>query len=243
MSQRKFAAFDIDGTLFRWQLFHEFVFALKDSGRLDPQIVQAIDSSFLAWTSRKIPFVDYEETVVAAFESCITKLSAEELERTSEQVVKKSSHKVYKFTRDYIADLKKQGYFLLAITGSHQEIAQPFAELYGFDDCIGAIIERNGQVLTGNVERHTYGRKDEIIKEYVKEHDFTFEGSVAVGDSEGDISMLSLVEKPIAFNPTHALMTAAIEKGWDIVIERKNVAYRLGEGTDGTYILAQTDHL
>lgn len=243
MPQRKFAAFDIDGTLFRWQLFHEFVFALKDAGKLSPDATQAIDDSFLDWTARKIPFVDYEKTIVAAFKSCITTLSTDEFERLSDEVVKKSSHKVYKFTRDYIQDLKKQGYFLLAITGSHQEIAQPFAEQYGFDDCIGAVIERNGTSFTGDVSRHTYGRKDEIIKEYVQEHSFTFQDSVAVGDSEGDISMLALVEKPVAFNPTHTLMTAAIERGWDIVIERKNVAYRLQGEKNGTYVLAEADQL
>jgi HAD superfamily hydrolase (TIGR01490 family) len=243
MPQRKFAAFDIDGTLFRWQLFHEFVFALKDGGFLDPGATQAIDDSFLDWTARKIPFTDYEKTVVAAFKSSITTLSTDDLEKISDQVVKKSSHKVYKFTREYIRDLKKQGYFLLAITGSHQEIAQPFAEMYGFDDCIGAIIERKGTSFTGDVSRYTYGRKDEIIKEYAKEHNLTFTDSVVVGDSEGDISMLALAEKPIAFNPTHELMTAAIERGWEIVVERKNVAYRLRGEKDGTYLLAEADQL
>jgi HAD superfamily hydrolase (TIGR01490 family) len=243
VSQRKFAAFDIDGTLFRWQLFHEFVFALKDAGLLDAEATQAIDDSFLEWTARKIPFVDYEKTVVAAFKNCITNLSTEDLERISDEVVKKSSHKVYKFTRDYIQELKKQGYFLLAITGSHQEIAQPFAEMYGFDDCIGAIIERKGTSFTGGIERYTYGRKDEIIKEYAKSHDFTFKDSVAMGDSEGDISMLALAEKPIAFNPTHALLEEAIKRDWDVVIERKNVAYKLRGEKDGTYILAEADHL
>lgn len=243
MSQRKFAAFDIDGTLFRWQLFHEFVFALKDGGFLSAEATQAIDDSFLDWTSRKIAFTDYEKTVVTAFKSCLTTLSTSDLERISDEVVKKSSHKVYKFTREYIQELKTQGYFLLAITGSHQEIAQPFAELYGFDDCIGAVIERKGTSFTGSIERYTYGRKDEIIKEYAKEHNFTFKDSVAVGDSEGDISMLALAEKPIAFNPTHALMQAAIERGWEIVVERKNVAYRLKGEKNGTYLLAEADQL
>ncbi len=32
MAMKKLAVFDIDGTLFRWQLYHELVFRLKDLG-------------------------------------------------------------------------------------------------------------------------------------------------------------------------------------------------------------------
>jgi HAD superfamily hydrolase (TIGR01490 family) len=242
-SKRKFAAFDIDGTLFRWQLFHEFVFALKDAGQFDAKTVKLIDDHFLAWTSRKISFGDYEETVVAALRNCIPKLSPKTLEEASHKVIQSSGHKVYKFTREYITQLKKDGYFILAITASHQEVAQPFAEQYGFDDCIGVLFERKGDIFTGNFERYVYGRKAELITEYVKTHNLTFDGSVAVGDTEGDAPMLEIVENPLAFNPTHGFLKIATEKGWKVVVERKNVAYTLQEGTHGSYILAQADQL
>jgi HAD superfamily hydrolase (TIGR01490 family) len=242
-AERKFAAFDIDGTLFRWQLFHEFVFALKDAGQLDEKTAKLIDDHFFAWTSRKISFDEYQTTVVDALRGCIPNLSLAILEEASSRVIKASGHKVYKFTRDYIQQLKKEGYFLLAVTGSHQEIAQPFAEQYGFDDCIGVLFERNGDALTGNFERYVYGRKAELITEYAKTHSLTFKDSIAVGDSHGDVSMLEIVEKPLAFNPAHNLLNIAMEKGWKIVVERKDVAYELQKGQDGTYLLAQADQL
>jgi phosphoserine phosphatase len=71
----------------------------------------------------------------------------------------------------------------------------------------------------------------------VQKHGLGYNDSVAVGDSEGDITMLEAVSKPIAFNPTQALFDHAKTKGWEIVIERKNVIYRL-ENRDGSYILA-----
>jgi HAD superfamily hydrolase (TIGR01490 family) len=242
-AQRKFAAFDIDGTLFRWQLFHEFVFALKDAGQLDAKTARLIDDHFFAWTSRKISFDEYQTIVVEALRACIPNLSLATLEEASSKVIKASGHKIYKFTRDYIQQLKSEGYLLLAVTGSHQEIAQPFAEQYGFDDCIGVLFERSGDTLTGNFERYVYGRKAELITEYAKIHDLTFKDSVAVGDSEGDISMLEIVEKPLAFNPSHGFLEIAMKNGWRIVIERKDVAYELQKGSDGTYLLAQADQL
>ena len=48
-------------------------------------------------------------------------------------------------------------------------------------------------------------------------------GSIAVGDSEGDIEMLEAVESPIAFNPSKKLFHHAQTHGWKVVIERKNM--------------------
>jgi phosphoserine phosphatase len=63
---------------------------------------------------------------------------------------------------------------------------------------------------------------------------------VAVGDTHGDIEMLEFVEQPIAFNPNKTLYDYAREKGWQIVVERKNVIYQLG-AVDGEYRLANAD--
>lgn len=83
-------------------------------------------------------------------------------------------------------------------------------------------------------------RKPEKLNELVTKHGASWTDSIAVGDSEGDIPMLSAVERPIAFNPTKMLFDKAKEQGWSIVIERKNMVYRL-EPSDGSYLLAQTD--
>jgi phosphoserine phosphatase len=49
--------------------------------------------------------------------------------------------------------------------------------------------------------------------------------------------MLSMVKQPIAFNPTKELFKTAQQNGWEIVIERKNMIYKL-EVKNGSYVLA-----
>ena len=61
--------------------------------------------------------------------------------------------------------------------------------------------------------------------------DADLEGSTAVGDTESDIPMLEVVGHPIAFNPNTKLAEHAQEKGWRIVVERKDVIYELNEFT------------
>ena len=79
-----------------------------------------------------------------------------------------------------------------------------------------------------------------VLQELVKKHRATMPGSIAVGDGSSDISMLEMVELPIAFNPEKKLFDYASAKGWKIVIERKNMVYEL-EKQDGRYILAKTN--
>jgi phosphoserine phosphatase len=100
------------------------------------------------------------------------------------------------------------------------------AEHYGFDDSVGSIYERSGERFSGKYEIAAHN-KEVALRRLIEKHTVELKGSIAVGDSPSDIPMLSLVERPIAFNPDRKLYETAREKGWLIVIERKNVIYAL----------------
>lgn len=239
---KKLAIFDLDGTLFRWQLFHELVFELNRRGAFDKDTAHQLDTALLEWQAKHRPWNEYEMTIVRTLRNHLTRISPALFDEAASHVVRQSGHKIYNYTKRLAESLKQDGYFLLAVTGSYQEIAEPFATLYGFDDCIGALLERKDDRFTGEVAREVYSQKAALITAYAREHKLTFDGSVAIGDSHGDIPMLALAERAIAFNPSEELYDEAVKHGWDIVLERKNSAYTLRKGSDGTYLLAQTDH-
>ena len=237
---KKFAAVDIDGTLFRWQLFHELVFELKDQHLLSADDSVTLEKAFIDWRGLKTSWYDYENQVVKIILDHITRIKPEELELAARKVVDRSGHKVYAYTARLIKKLKSEGYTLIAISGSQQEIAELFAKRYGFDHCIGMVYERNVEGrYTGNYERFVVGRKAEIIRTFVSEQGLSLSDSYAIGDSGGDSSMLEMVENPIAFNPDESLLRTAEKAGWLIIIERKNIAYKLEKGQHG-YTLAET---
>lgn len=237
--QRKFAAFDIDGTLFRWQLFHALVFELKD--HFPPETRSQLETAFSAWGSREGKWHKYEHTVLDAFNDNASRIPPGDFDAAIERIINQSGKKVYAYTRALAEKLKAEGYFLVALSGSHQEAAERFAKLYGFDVCIGTTFERVDGHLTSNIASEAFSNKGERLKQLADEHNLTFDGSWAVGDSRNDITMLELVGHAVAFNPAEDLYPVAVERGWRIVIERKNVVYTLEKGPDGTYILAQTD--
>jgi len=238
---KKFAVFDIDGTLFRWQLYYEAVLELRQRDFFDEKTSHALDTAYHSWQSRRSAFGEFEKIAIAALDQNQPRLSIAEFKAVSRHIMSESSHKVYSFTRQLAHDLKKDGYYLLAISGSHQELAEPFSKIYGFDDCLGWLYGRTATHYTSEVVRNSVSNKKALLKEYAALHNLTYHGSVAVGDSKGDIGLLESVERPIAFNPSQELLDAAMAHSWEVVIERKNIAYHLRKDAHGSVVLAKTD--
>ncbi len=239
---KKFAVFDIDGTLIRWQLYHAIADELAKSGHIDAETYTAIRDARADWKKRAHDdsFKAYEDQLVGAYSLLLTKLTVPRFELAADAVFEEYKDQVYVFTRDMLKDLKKRGYMLLAISGSQSEIVEKIAEYYGFDDFVGSYYHREDGRFTGKIDLTVF-YKDKVLEELVAKHKLTMKGSIAVGDSNSDIPMMELVERPIAFNPEKNLLAHAQKAGWRVVVERKNVIYELEE-TDGRYILAKTKH-
>jgi len=233
---KKFAVFDIDGTLVRWQLYHSIADTLVRLGHIEPRLYQSIKEARMVWKRRAGQFADYERQVVNVYDQIITRLSREEFEAAAQAVFEEYKDQTYTYTRDLIAELKKNGYTIFAISGSQSEIVAKIANYYGFDDYRGSMYEYADGRFTGNkvVAAH---HKDKALKQLINQHNVSRKASIAVGDSFSDVAMLEMVENPIAFNPEKRLLSKAKEEGWKIVIERKNVVYEL-ERLNGKYELA-----
>jgi HAD superfamily hydrolase (TIGR01490 family) len=237
--QSKFAVFDIDGTLYRWQLFHELVQELTLANVFPDNTYRDIDQAWNDWRGGSMSFHDYEMLVVETLQKYLPLIPVEIFEAACDKVVAQSAHKLHAYPRQLLKDLKAKGYVIIAISGSQQELLERFGAKHGFDIVIGAFYERKNGHFTGKTTRMTIGRKHEILHELIEERYLTTKESVAIGDSDGDISILELAERPIAFNPSEGLFEHAKTHGWSIVVERKNIAYRLEKQNDAL-VLAET---
>lgn len=74
---------------------------------------------------------------------------------------------------------------------------------------------------------HLIANKANIVRRAVEKENLTLRGSIGVGDTEGDIPFLEMVEKPICFNPNEKLYRYARLMKWTVVIERKDVIYKI----------------
>ncbi len=226
---KKVAIFDIDGTIFRSSLLIEVTDALIAEGLFPAKIKNIYAKSYQNWHTRKDSYDKYIGDVVRGFDTNLEKISHKDFVRISKKVVKLQKDKTYRYTRDLVKELKKKGYFLLAISHSPRELVYQFTKNLGFDKVYGRVHEVNakGKFTGKTLYLDQINNKATILQRAIAAENLTLKGSVAVGDSEGDIPMLSLVQNPIAFNPNSKLYTYAKREGWKIVVERKDVIYFL----------------
>jgi HAD superfamily hydrolase (TIGR01490 family) len=236
-AQRPFAVFDIDGTLIRWQLFHAVTDALAQLGYLNSTDYNHIRSARREWKMRLHPdsFKTYEDVMIRGFEKIITKLSVEQFTSAVDKVIGEYKDQIYIFSKDLIKELKSRNYILFAISGSQNELVSRIASYYGFHDYVGTEYIKKAGKFTGEKIFYAHDKKA-VLDRLIQKHGVTTRGSVGIGDSSSDIPMLEMVERPIAFNPEKKLYDIARESGWSIVVERKNIFYKL-EPKDGTYVL------
>lgn len=236
--KKPFAAFDIDGTLVRWQLYHAIADSLVHLGYFSKDDYQSVKEARMGWKKRthEKSFKDYEQHLVYRYDHLLKSLTVRQFEEAANIVFGEYKDQVYTYTRDLIKKLKTGGYLLFAISGSQAEIVKKFADYYGFDDFVGSTYQRRGPYFTGKkiVSR---GGKHLLLQKLIRQHQASEKGSIGVGDSEGDVTMLATVEQAICFNPTKELFAVAKQRGWLVVVERKNVVYEL-RPNNGTYLLA-----
>jgi HAD superfamily hydrolase (TIGR01490 family) len=240
-SGKRFAVFDIDGTLIRWQLYHAVADNLVKLGFIAPVKFQAIKDARMVWKRRESSesFKEYEMELVGIYEDILSEITVDQFEAAAQAAFEEYKDQVYTYTRDLLKQLKKDGYLLFAISGSQIQIISKMAKHYGFDDFTAREDAHGANQFTGRSTTPIFN-KDKVLQRLVSKHNANFKGSIAVGDSSSDIKMLELVDRPIAFNPESSLFNYAKSKGWSIVIERKNMVYEL-ERINGKYQLAETN--
>lgn len=242
MTKRRFAVFDIDGTIIRWQLYHAVADALARTGHIDAKLFEEARQARMQWKRRtdSDAYKKYEQILVRIYDEALTTFTADDFMAAVRAVFDEYKDQTYTYTRDLIRSLQKQNYLLFAISASQQEVVEMLAKYYGFDAWAGSTYARKGAKFTGqNIPLKSH-LKVQILQEFVGRFGATYDKSIAVGDSDSDIPMLERVGQPVAFNPDKKLFQAASEQGWKIILERKNMVYEL-EPKDGSYILASTN--
>jgi len=228
-NSRKVAIFDIDGTIFRSSLLIELVEALIEAGIFPKNTRTHYEHPYRRWLDREGSYEDYIGAVVEIFMKNIKGVYYGDFAEVSRQLIREKKKMVYRHTRDLITELKKRDYFLLAVSQSPKGVLDGFCEELGFDKVYGRFYELGpGDKFTGRIiDEHLIMNKANIIKRVLEKENLTLKNSIAVGDTDSDIPMLEIVEKPICFNPNAKLYKYAKINGWPIVVERKDVIYKI----------------
>ena len=226
---RKFAIFDIDGTIFRSSLLIELTDSFIQEGVFPEKARKVYAKSFKDWLDRKDTYDNYIMGVIRAFEGNIKGIKQSDFLRISKKVIAFHQNRVYRYTRDLVLDLRKKGYFILAISNSPKDILDEFCSRWGFDRVYGRVYEVNkkGRLTGETLFKEIISDKAMVLKRAIEQNNLILKNSIGVGDSESDVPFLKMVERPICFNPNKILFEKAKRAGWRVIVERKNVVYEL----------------
>jgi HAD superfamily hydrolase (TIGR01490 family) len=230
----KIAVFDIDGTVYREAM--SFIVAEELIARFDfaeearllaeaRHVYKARGSTEAYWT--------YNKTILDIFKGVLRRTTPEQLNTVITELLTHKQEYCYAYTTQLIKQLKAEGRTLIAISGSIANIVEPFAKSLGFDHVVASGLEVVDEKFTGERTTETKHGKDQILRDLVAELGLSLEDSIGVGDTHRDTPMLSVTERSIAFNPNAALYEEAERRGWEIVLERKNMIYELTKTAEG----------
>ena len=226
---KRVAFFDIDGTVFRSSLLVEVVEACITWGVFPVQAREQYGHAYEAWRNREGSYDAYIEAIIQTFVIHIKGVHYGTFADVGKEVVRVHRKRTYRYTRDFVRDLKSKGYFVVAISQSPKTLLDDFCASYGFDKVYGRIYEIGPRDLfTGKViEQEFIADKARVVARVFEKENCVHDGSIGVGDTDGDIPLLESVEMPICFNPNRTLYEYALSKKWPIVVERKDVVYTI----------------
>jgi HAD superfamily hydrolase (TIGR01490 family) len=221
------AVFDVDGTLFRRGLLPALTRRLVNEKIFPERVREELSEDYYAWVERRGSYETYDELVMELFLRELKGVSVSELRRCAIAEVEAHGRRLHIYTRDVARRLKQTSYYLIAISGSPQEILDLFLKPLGFDRAWGTVLAQDEGRYTGEVLQDPFKNKRRVLEEFLEEANVGLEGSVGVGDTLSDVGFLEMVETPIAFNPNRRFFEVARQRGWPIVVERKDVIYNL----------------
>jgi HAD superfamily hydrolase (TIGR01490 family) len=229
MAERRVAVFDVDGTIFRSSLTIRLVEQLIADGAFPEEAAAHYRRQQQKWLDREGDYDAYILAVVESFRKHLKGLHYSALAEAAKRVVDSRWKQTYRYTRDLLPDLKKKGYYLLAVSHSPKTVLDRFCPRLGFDKAYGMVYEigANDNFTGAVVDEHLIFNKANILRRAVEKENLTLAHSIGVGDTESDIAFLELVRKPICFNPNQRLYAHAQRMGWKVVVERKDVIYNL----------------
>ena len=233
------AFFDIDGTISREGLISEMFKKMIKYELIDPsKWYKDVEPAFTRWDKRVGDYDDYLQKMVDIYTETVRNTSAFHISYIAKRVIEQKGERVYTYTRDRILWHREQGHKVIAISGSPVELVREMSEKYGMDDYRGTVyrVGPDGLYSGEIVPMWDSDSKRRAVLGMAERYGIDLSESYAYGDTNGDITMMKLVGHPVAVNPTRELLShirqdSALREKIIVIVERKDVIYRLNMDT------------
>jgi phosphoserine phosphatase len=226
----KIAALDVDGTLFPRAIGALLFEELAATGVCRRTFVDQVDEVLRRYRTGALPHAEMTEQATTIYAAAIAGASVADVVAVARAVWRREEARLFPFARELIAILNDAGFTPLLVSASPEEIVALLAASLGQVRFRAAQLETSSGRYTGRTTLMPSlpGQKRRAIDELVGGAELDLAASLAIGNSLGDESMLSLVGRAIAFEPDVSLRQLALERRW-ILADRHDVLQRVRE--------------
>jgi HAD superfamily hydrolase (TIGR01490 family) len=226
------AFFDVDGTLIKGFIIQSFPSFLARAGMIDSSFSIRINSIISDYQSGQITYRSAAETVPLLYASALQGLAVEQIRNYAKEFVKFYAPKnQFSFAKELVYRVRKVVDVVVAVSGSPVETVSELD--LGFDRVYGTVLEVSNGLYTGAVTSNLIlgETKAQVVRRICQDFELDATKSMAFGDTDQDIPLLSMTGCPVAINPNKPLRDYCASKNWVILsnhdLKHLDVAMRI----------------
>ena len=218
---KPFAAFDVDGTIFKSSLAEKVVDGCIEAGVFRAEPFNDVFANRRRWqiSNNEGLYQAYLHRLVGAFVNEVAGVEVGRFNKVTDAMLERHAIRKFAFPRKLIRGLQPS-HHIVAISGSPDILVKPFLNDLEVEAAYGSIFDVEDGVFTGLAK--TVGNKATLLEKLVTDGVAAQSGSVAMGDTVSDTSMLEYSATPIMFNASRTLTNYGSEFGWLRVNEVKD---------------------
>lgn len=214
MDQRKIALFDIDRTIYDGYLIFPLAEYSSEKGLVGKDVVDALYQDLRLYRSGQVDYETTVENLNIHWAAGLRNRSPDSVLNLTETFLKtEGAGSFFPFAQP-LMDLLRNTHDIYFVTGEMQCVGKAVAEYFSVHGFISSEMEVADGVFTGSMGRSLAkkGGKKDAIESLMNA--YPHESSLAFGDSDGDIELLSRVAHAFCINATETLKKVAASKGW-----------------------------
>jgi phosphoserine phosphatase len=225
------AGFDLDGSWLRDQGFYLLIRKMVQLGIMPEVVIICAQEAYTKWKNREGSFTEFIDKQVAAYQDNKRMLGirASDVEIAAREVVKESGKLVHAFTESLSLAAQAADRTRFILSGSPIELVNNFALDKRINLRLGTEHPQKDGFYTGGAPRTCVNDKWRALKTLARGYRLDLDDTVYIGDSLGDVSVLEIVSHPICINPECRLTQLAAERGWPVVVEKKDMLHMYRE--------------
>ncbi|NOR71826.1 MAG: HAD-IB family hydrolase [Methylomarinum sp.] len=211
------AIFDLDNTLISDDSDYLWGQFLVDQGIVDKDLYEEANIKFYEdYKQGELDIVEFLDFSLAP----LAKNDPEQLFKWREQFIEQIIKPIQlKSAIRLVNKHRFKGDTVMVITATNRFVTEPIAKLFGIDILLATTPEVVDGRYTGKFEGTPCFQEGKVtlLNEWLENSSETLENSSFYSDSHNDLSLLKLVDNPVAVDPDDQLRDYAEQQGWAIM--------------------------